>query len=301
VLEYIRLSPGRGFKPVRAMLYYAQRIVIHEGLRTSIISCIVKVINLVEPQQGMRRHDGSYPSNRAGIMTSLKTAGIALLPSLAPKQIAEMNEYLSDKPLVLRDDTRSVRERVPPGTTIADYPLETVLRCPHVLEIANIPENIQIASEYLGCLPTISTIGIRWSFPGGEPQATTQNFHRDMEDWRFLKFFLYLTDVDPDSGPHLFVRGSHRDAGSMFFRPIGTDYIEKMFGADALEQVFGPRGTAFLADTRGIHAGPIPKQRPRLMLEVGYSILPNFALKYTPLPFTPAAPVNRYINRLLIC
>jgi hypothetical protein len=230
----------------------------------------------------------------------LHAAGIALLPSLKPQLVTEINEYLSDKPLVLRNGQRSRRDLVPPGMTIADYPLETVLRCPRVIEIANSPENIQIACEYLGCLPTISTIGIRWSLPGGQQQATTQNFHRDMEDWRFLKFFVYLTDVDLDSGPHLFVRGSHRRGASLFFRPIETDYIKNAFGTDSIEQVSGPSGTAFIADTRGIHAGPIPRRRARLMLEVGYSILPNFALKYRPLESNPRPPVDKYINRLLI-
>jgi hypothetical protein len=105
------------------------------------------------------------------------------------------------------------------------------LRCPRILEIANAPENIQIAADYLGCLPTISTIGILWSLPGGQQQATTQNFHRDMEDWRFLKFYVCLTGADPGSGPHLFVRGSRRDGGSFF----ETDYIEKSFRAGSVE------------------------------------------------------------------
>jgi hypothetical protein len=300
VLEYIRLRPGRGFKPIRASLYYAQRIVVHEGLRTVIIACIVKVINLLQPRREWSQDENFPSAGRSGTTVSLKTSGIVPFPSLLPEHITEINEYLSDKPLVLRDGKQCQRDLLPPGTTIGDYPLETVLRCPHVMEIANTRENIQIVSEYLGCLPTISTIGIRWSLPGSQQQATTQNFHRDFEDWRFLKFFAYLTDVDLDCGPHLFVRGSHRGAGSMFFRPIEVEYIRKTFGDDAIEQVSGPRGTAFMADTRGIHAGPIPKRRARLMLEVGYSILPNFALKYSPLKFSPHPPVNKYINRLLL-
>jgi hypothetical protein len=296
VLEYIRLKPGRGFKPIRAALYYSQRIVVHEGLRSAVTASIAASIDLRHPRN---RRNARSP-DRTAVLASLDATGIALLPSLKPEQVTEINEYLSDKPLVLRNGQRSRRDLVPPETTIADYPLETVLHCPRVIEIANSPENIQIASEYLGCLPTISTIGIRWSLPGGQQQATTQNFHRDMEDWRFLKFFAYLTDVDLDSGPHLFVRGSHRRGGSLFFRPIETDYIEKAFGADSIEQVSGPSGTAFIADTRGIHAGPIPRRRARLMLEVGYSILPNFALKYRPLEFNPRPPVDKYINRLLI-
>jgi hypothetical protein len=55
-------------------------------------------------------------------LASLNTAGIALLPSLSPEHVTEINEHLSDKQLVLRNGQRSRRGLVPAGTTIADYP-----------------------------------------------------------------------------------------------------------------------------------------------------------------------------------
>ena len=56
----------------------------------------------------------------------------------------------------------------------------------------------------------------------------------------------------------------------LFARPIGHDYIERAFGPDSIRPVTGPAGTAFMIDVNGIDAGPIPAQRPRLMLTVGY-------------------------------
>jgi hypothetical protein len=36
-----------------------------------------------------------------------------------------------------------------------------------------------------------------------------QAFHRDSEDWRYLKILVYLSDVDDGAGPHVYLHGSH--------------------------------------------------------------------------------------------
>ena len=112
---------------------------------------------------------------------------------------------------------------------------------------------------------------------------------------------LYLPDGRRfESGPHLYVRGSQQTAASLFARPIGHDYIERTFGLDSICPITGPAGTAFMVDVNGIYAGPIPIQRPRLMLKVGYSILPVFAMLYEPMAIEPRPAVDKYINRLFV-
>src|SRR5712664_174359 len=118
VLEYIRLRPGRGFKPIRATLYYSQCVVVHEGLRSAITACIVAIINLLHSRTRARRGSDAVSRESATLLASLNAAGIARLPSLRPEQVKEINEYLSDKPLALRNGDRSLRDLVPPETTI---------------------------------------------------------------------------------------------------------------------------------------------------------------------------------------
>ncbi len=53
-----------------------------------------------------------------------------------------------------------------------------------------------------------------WSFPTktaseADLSRASFKFHFDLDDWRMLKFFFYLSDVDADAGPHVYVRGSH--------------------------------------------------------------------------------------------
>ena len=299
MLEYARLTPGRGFKPMRAALYYTQRLLVQPGLRAAIISWIAAAINW-KRRSGQQKKPGPHMSDRSRVVASLKTDGWTFLPAISPKQVADIKQYLADKPVVLRDRKVMPLNQVPRDFTVADYPLETVLRSPHFFEIANAPANIDIATQYFGCAPTISSVGLRWSLPGDREQATTQKFHRDPDDWCCLKFFVYLTDVDLDCGPHLYVPGSHRTAASLFARPIERDHIEQSFGLDSIHPVTGPAGTAFMVDVHGIHAGPIPTRKRRLMLAIGYSILPVFALLYEPMAVEPRPPVDKYINRLFV-
>jgi hypothetical protein len=51
-----------------------------------------------------------------------------------------------------------------------------------------------------------------------------------------------------------------------------------VIGRDKVYTVLGPRGTAFMADTHGIHAGMVPTHVPRLILQAQYSLLPGFCV-----------------------
>jgi hypothetical protein len=294
MLQYAPLRPGLGFDPLRAALYYAQRLVPAPLLRRAVAGSVAAAINLrhKRPPSGPLAND---------IVGTLNSKGYAIIPDrLTDREIEEMLAYLARQPVILRDGRTVALEDVPAATTIADYALDTVLACPHMLELANAPDMIALATRFLGCMPTISTIGIRWSYPGSRDEATTQGFHRDPDDWRFFKFFIYLTDVDEECGPHLYVRGSNRTTGTFRAARFADAAVERDYGREAIVAITGPRGTSFVADTYGIHAGPIPTAKPRLMLEVGYSVLPVFAIRYQPVALRPRPPVDAYVNRLLL-
>lgn len=296
MLEYASLRSRIGLPSLRGCLYYSQRLVTHPAIRRAAAGIIAAGINVAQ-----RRPEPFPASVCEEFVKRLRQDGYARLPDmLKPEQIDDILAYLGDKPLLLRDGRYLGAEQAQTQATIADVPLEDVLECPHVLAMANAPFLIQLAIDYLGCMPTISTIGMRWSFPGDGAQVQTQNFHRDPDDWRFFKFFVYLSDVDLDSGPHLYVKGSHLDAGNFRARPIEEAELERRYGRGAIIAITGGRGTSFIADTFGIHAGPVPLARPRLILEVGYSILPVFALDYRPRRIAGAEGLDPYVNRLLL-
>jgi hypothetical protein len=210
-----------------------------------------------------------------------------------------MHDYFLDQPVVAPGGHRGRLDDLAQGTPSAEYDLATVVNCPGLMELVNSPHLLNVAAAYIGCKPTLSRLGVRWTFPAGERRAHYQHFHRDIDDWRFLKLFVYLTDVDEDCGAHCYVRSSHRLGFSWRARNYSTDEVASRFGRNGLEMVTGPRGTTFLADTLGIHRVSEVRGAPRLMLQAQYSILPVFALAYDPVP-TVDTTIDSYVNRLLV-
>ena len=139
---------------------------------------------------------------------------------------------------------------------------------------------VAVAQAYVGALPVLDTVNVWWSAVyGATPgSAAAQLFHFDMDRIKWLKFFFYLTDVDSESGPHVYVKGSHRSghpaAGELlsrgYVRLRDEDVIEA-YGSENLVEITGSRGTIVAVDTRGFHKGKVPTNAHRLILELEYS------------------------------
>jgi hypothetical protein len=162
--------------------------------------------------------------------------------------------------------------------TSAHY-FERVADCPAIMAVQADPLLHTVASAYLGPRAQVISTRLWWSFPPpGEATPEREMMHFDLDDWRMLKFFFYLSPVDADAGPHLFVRGSHRhhvlkhQLSLTVSRPL--DEVLDTYGADKLTAIHGPAGAGFAEDPFGFHAGSLARAVPRLMLEVGFGITP---------------------------
>ena len=162
---------------------------------------------------------------------------------------------------------------------------------------------LAVAAGMLGAKPTISYMTAWWSLPAGDGTAQhAEKFHRDVDDWRFVKLFCYLTDVDDASGPHAFVRGSHRVNRLTQIRRFSDEEVDRAFDARNIVRFTGAAGTCFLENTNGVHRGIPPLDKPRLIFQVLYSLRPVI--------YGPKAPVaklgeagipgglDRYVNRV---
>jgi hypothetical protein len=279
---------------MRALLYYVQRLATPYWLRYGVSKCIAWLVAIRHPSPA------SHNGKRAELSRQLRLNGLVPLPSLVtPEWVDKVLAYLQGRDVVTKGLAVPL-DRVAPDVTVADYSLATVLSCPLIMALINDPEILSLAGAYLGCCPTLSSVGLRWSFPSSSEASDVQRFHRDPDDWRFVKLFVYLTDVDENSGPHIYVQGSHRSDLRMRARPYDISYIEHKYGRDSTRVMLGRKGTAFMADTMGIHMGKPPTARPRLMLIAQYSLLPVYAFKYQPLAVLPAPAVDPYVNRLLV-
>ena len=187
---------------------------------------------------------------------------------------------------------------VPSETHTAHYEREDLVNNPLILKIANDPSVLKIAEEFLGSAPTISNVNAWWSFGDKKRAEEAQNFHRDVDDYKFCKLFVYLTDVNEDSGPHVYVKGSSKFPGLKKIRRYSDDEIIEAFGKENIIELIRPKGSCFIVDTYGFHKGLLPKTGKRLLLQFQYSLNPILIETYK--PKKQPTSYNKYVNRLLL-
>ncbi|MYM26591.1 hypothetical protein GTP46_28600 [Duganella sp. FT135W] len=294
------MRPGRRFAPLRSLLYYSQRLVTYPTLRRLVVRALSTALRL-RRGAGKELHAATPSENAA--LSDLRHSGYAPLGNLLDSaQCDAIREWLSSKLLIDRDSERPGFTLVqrPESVRVADYHLRDVIACPHILELANSPALLGLAARYMACKPTISALGLRWSFPMPGDSSVLQAFHRDSEDWRYLKVLVYLTDVDDNAGPHVFLRGSHLTRAPVRLRFYSDSEIVNAHGDDMLLTALGTSGFCFAVDTAGIHKGTAPTQHPRLMLQIQYSLLPSYAYQYAPEHYHGPLVLDPYINRLIL-
>jgi len=233
---------------------------------------------------------------RPDYLAELQKNGLSVLPpALTAKQCAEVREFLLGEPAF---ESREQAQGDAPGRKVTDdydqplacYRLEQVLRCPYLLEVALSPQNVHYARQYLGCEPTLYSFSANWTFARPSPDAI--KFHRDYDDFRFVVFFVYLSDVRPENGHFIFSPGTH----------VG----ERIGPRIAL---VGQSGVAFMADTYGLHTESPAMSGRRLVAEFRFGLDVNYAYstnRTSPVPRDVVAgriPHDErlhYVTRLLL-
>ena len=120
----------------------------------------------------------------------------------------------------------------------------------------------------------VSRRGAAADRPAGGASAAAQLFHFDLDDFRQLKLFFYLTDVDESAGPHVAVRGTHaskRLGHELMIRRLADDEVARAYGAGSIERFCMPAGGGF-EDTYCLHKGQRPTGSERLLLAFNYGI-----------------------------
>lgn len=285
----IRL-PGRLW--LLTAIYYSQRVAVNPLLRGFVVRVLGAWIG-----KRARARPGVHP-----LLDTVKEQGIAQLGQvLSDAKCAEVVAYLSDKPIYDNNVTIShvFSAGQPADMSFGIHSIGDVIECPHLMELVNAPEIVGLAEEYLGCRPTLSCLGVAWSFPTPTPRIA-QTFHRDSEDWKYLRFLIYLTDVEAGCGPHVYVTGTHKGKLPLRLKFYSPEEISQRYGAGSLLKVYGKRGTGLAADTSGIHKGELPEQKPRLALHFTYSILRNPFSEYQPIFSRHSPDLSNYTNRLYL-
>lgn len=144
------------------------------------------------------------------------------------------------------------------------------------------PLLLAIAASYLGREPLYHRGEIAWSFPApateAEKLAAAQVIHCDINDYKTVKFFFYLSDVDLGCGPHVYLKGTHRNRKlhhqwlGQRCASIPDETLIATYGEETVTTVCGSAGLGFVGDPYTFHQGTTPTHKPRLLMQLEYGV-----------------------------
>ncbi len=147
-----------------------------------------------------------------------------------------------------------------------------------ILKVALDQKLLEIVSSYLGLWPCLHSVAAWLNYPTDAPAEISQLWHRDPEDLRLIKAFIYLVDVDEECGPFTYIPGTHpfgAEAGSSQRlekkKRIADDRMMKAFPRESWRVCTGGPNTMILADTLGYHRGGKPTRGRRILITFTYT------------------------------
>tara|TARA_B100000963_G_scaffold359326_1_gene386383 strand:- start:14379 stop:15176 length:798 start_codon:yes stop_codon:yes gene_type:complete len=151
------------------------------------------------------------------------------------------------------------------GITYADT--QMLLNSAPIREFCELKFFHTVAKAYLGINAKIGNISA-WRTERFEFATNAQYFHRDFDNFKWLKIFVYLTDVHEENGPHSYIPKSHHSEDFLSFKRIQDEDIVNL---EKPVNIVGKAGTIIFADTFGIHKGVLPSEGFRDILQVTLS------------------------------
>src|SRR3989344_1719586 len=139
----------------------------------------------------------------------------------------------------------------------------------------------RIVSGYFDCLPKFFyyLLNVALPVPPGQEAVQSQRWHRDPEDKRMCKMFLYLNDVDEGTGPFTYVTKSQYGGKWRSIvpqKPPHGSYPPAEVVAERIPQsdiriATARAGTIIFCDTSGIHKGGYATKNERIMFTAGFN------------------------------
>jgi len=135
------------------------------------------------------------------------------------------------------------------------------------------PRLLDVANAYLEMWSKLEYVDVWYTPPAAvEARRSSQRWHRDFNDRHLLKAFLYLVDVDEQTGPFEYVPRS-APGGELDklwpWRPLGENYPPEDELAERIDgrsvTFTGAKGTLIFCNTSGFHRGGFASGKPRVL------------------------------------
>ena len=214
------------------------------------------------------------------IILKIKEQGYFIFPEKLSEPIC--NEILKYS---LEIPAKTIGENVPqsllkydqdnPVAAMYKFNEEDLLKNENLQNILYDVNFIRIAQTYLDSKPLNNSLIMWWSslFKKLPNSKAAQLYHFDMDHPKFIKFFVYLTDVNTDSGPHCFVSGSHKNKPESLTqdRRFSDKEVFENYNSSQVIEICGQKGTMAAVDTSGIHKGKCPINKHRLIIQLEFT------------------------------
>jgi hypothetical protein len=235
-------------------------------------------------------HSDDIGSPEATIIAKrMRTDGVCEEFALEPETLAQIRAFADANPCSARDDKQPFlakdfadKNKDRRKDILAAYYFSDVTKCPAIVRLMSDPRLLCIARNYLGQDTKNIRTRLWWSFPArryddADLRSVAQDrFHFDLNDWRTIKFFFYITEVDEMGGPHIYVRGSHRAKAlrHQYSILLGKEKaeLEAIYGAAMFRTIVGAAGSGFSEDPFVFHTGATVRTNPRLILELEFGL-----------------------------
>lgn len=154
------------------------------------------------------------------------------------------------------------------GRMPADSPL---------LKVALDVKLLEIVASYLGLWPCLHAVAGWLNYSTDAPAETSQLWHRDPEDLKLVKVFIYLEDVEEAQGPFTYIPRTQPfgarapQALKCQTKRVDDERMRKFFAPERWQVCTGPAGTMIVADTVGFHRGGKPTTGTRLLVTFTYT------------------------------
>jgi ectoine hydroxylase-related dioxygenase (phytanoyl-CoA dioxygenase family) len=208
-----------------------------------------------------------------------------LFPDDSFQQLRELAETYVQQPSnqeMIETIRRGARRDAPGGK---DYLIRLLGETPVIhrddalLQFSLDRKILTIVCGYLNMFTRLVYMNLWLNLPSRGPETLSQRWHRDPEDRKQVKLFLYLSDINEQNGPFCYMRDSHHTGpfGGIFRQRINAGNYPEDGSLDGklprhLYQVCtGRAGTLIFCDTSGFHKGGYVAEDKRLLLNCVYT------------------------------
>jgi hypothetical protein len=196
----------------------------------------------------------------------------------------ELEAAVAEREAVLANELACVRET--PNISVKNKSYVVTLLGPQpTLDPSTIfarfalqPEVVHLVNSYLGMLARLRYYNVWHNLVTGQQPRESQLWHRDPEDRYVVKMFVYMTDVDKETGPLTYARGTHplgtvkTEAATRVFKEGNTlvhrsddSQMRRVLSREKWITAVGGKGTVVFVDTRGYHKGGWVRRRERIV------------------------------------